>query len=186
MGEITDDARDIPGHPGYRVSTDGRVWTCWRARGNGRGRAPTWFQSNMWKPMKITCTRGSARVNLGKGNGRFVGPLVLETFVGPRPPGHECCHFPDPDRRNCALANLRWGTSAEDTAHQRAHGTLIGGERHGMAKLSDSDIERIRLASGTQQQIADQFGISQSHVSEIRNHKKRTASSHAGRGLRDG
>jgi hypothetical protein len=38
-----------------------------------------------------------------------VHPLVLEAFVGPRPPGMECCHA-DGDKTNNALSNLRWDT----------------------------------------------------------------------------
>lgn len=39
--------------------------------------------------------------------------LVLEAFVGPRPTGMECRHFPDRDRTNNRLGNLQWGTPTE-------------------------------------------------------------------------
>jgi hypothetical protein len=38
---------------------------------------------------------------------RRVAELVLETFVGPCPPGHEL-RFKDGNRLNCELANLEW------------------------------------------------------------------------------
>lgn len=38
-----------------------------------------------------------------------VHPLVLEAFVGPRPPGMEACHA-DGNKTNNALSNLRWDT----------------------------------------------------------------------------
>ena len=38
---------------------------------------------------------------------RLMGELVLEAFVGPRPPGH-VPRFKDGDRLNCHLTNLEW------------------------------------------------------------------------------
>lgn len=39
--------------------------------------------------------------------------LVLEAFVGPRPPGMECLHSNDVGTDN-RLSNLRWGTHSEN------------------------------------------------------------------------
>jgi HNH endonuclease len=36
-----------------------------------------------------------------------VHTLVLETFIGPRSDGLECCHF-DGVKENCRMDNLRW------------------------------------------------------------------------------
>lgn len=189
MSEVnsTDEYREILGFPGYRVGKDGTVWSRWRKRGSGRGRAPIHYQSDSWhrlKPGRVGCY-GHLQVNLGRGNSRRVGPLVLSGFVGPCPQNMECCHR-DGDATNNRLENLRWGTSADNTNDQRRHGTLIGGERHGMAKLSNSQVDEIRLLAGmmTQRQIAARFGIKQPHVSGILAGKKRTASSHDGRGVR--
>lgn len=177
--------REIPGHPGYRVGDDGSVWSRVRKRGQGRGKPPLHFFGEWQKLKPGTQHSGSLSVNLGRNKTRLVARLVLEAFVGQCPPRMEACHFPDRDPSNCRLDNLRWGTSADNTADQRRHSTLIGGERHGMAKLTNAQVEEILLLAGTmtQQAIADRFGIRQPHVSDIINGKKRTASSHAGKGL---
>jgi hypothetical protein len=141
-----------------------------------------------WRRLNQYLRGPSAVVSLGKHDQRLLGRLVLEAFVGPCPQGMECCHFPDRDPANCRLDNLRWGTSKENTGDQRLHGTLIGGERHGMAKLADMQVGEIRELAGTmsQQKIADRFGIKQPHVSDILRGKKRTRSTHAGKGVSNG
>lgn len=171
--------RDIIGFTGYRVGNDGSVWSCRRSI-NGRGTGTEWHQLSPGKT-----SGGGLFVQLGRGNYRRVARLVLEAFVGPCPAGMECCHYPDRNPKNCDVNNLRWDTSAANTEDQRKHGTLIGGERHGMAKLSNAQVEHIKSLAGTMPQwrIGQQFGIKQPHVSDILNAKKRTASSHAGRGL---
>jgi len=46
-----------------------------------------------------------------------ISVLVLETFVGPRPPGHEADHINE-DSLDNRLANLRWLTAAENQARR--------------------------------------------------------------------
>ncbi len=188
MGDV--EYRDVVVFDGYRVGDNGTVLSCWARIGQGRGRAPLIVKSDNWKRLKSSANtrNGSVALSLGRGNSRRVGRLVLDAFVGPCPPGMECCHYPDQDFKNCTLRNRRWGTSAENTNDQRKHGTLIGGERHGMAKLSNEQVERIRSLKGTvtQRAIANRFGISQGHVSDILNNRKRTPSSHSGKELHRG
>lgn len=52
-----------------------------------------------------------------------VAHLVLEAFVGPRPPGLEACHDPDPDPWNNHRANLRWDTRSANQLDSVRHGT---------------------------------------------------------------
>lgn len=52
----------------------------------------------------------------------LVHRLVLEAFVGPCPPGMECCHK-DLDRSNEALSNLRWDTRSANTLDAVQHRT---------------------------------------------------------------
>lgn len=86
--------RDVVGHDGYSVSDDGRV------RGP-RGE------------MRLEVSRGGIRRVMLNRVHRCVHLLVLEAFVGPRPPGHHGDHI-DFDHANNALSNLRWLPASEN------------------------------------------------------------------------
>ena len=81
---------------------------------------------------------------------RLVHHLVLEAFIGPRPEGQETRHGPGGALDN-RLVNLRWGTHLDNvTIDKERDGTVIRGERHGWAKLTEADIHEIsaRRAAG--------------------------------------
>lgn len=52
---------------------------------------------------------------------RDIHVMVLESFVGPRPPGKQGRHLDD-DQDNNYLTNLRWGTSSENCADRVRNG----------------------------------------------------------------
>jgi len=52
-------------------------------------------------------------------------------------------------------------------------GRMCIGERHGRSKLTDEQVEFIRKSSKLQREIAVEFGITQSHVSCLKNSKQR-------------
>ena len=149
----------IEGFPGYRVGNDGTVWSCVR-----RGCRP--ILTNVWKKLNPKNSKGYPEVGLWKGCRRIcrkVHRLVLEAFVGLRPPGMECRHFPDRDPFNNRLSNLQWGTHAENDKDQDVHGTRTKGSRQGLARLTEADIPRIRkmLADGMRQvDVAKTFKVS--------------------------
>ncbi len=71
------------------------------------------------------CAFGYPSVNLWRDNrmGRVrVHVLVLEAFVGPRPPGQEVRHL-DGDSSRSVLSNLAWGTKSENGYDRVRHGT---------------------------------------------------------------
>ena len=89
--------------------------------------------------------------------------------MGPCPPGFECRHFPDRDPTNNAATNLSWGTRAENVADMAVHGTTARGERMGSAKLTDQQVDLIRLRpDDLQAALAVEFNVSQSNISKIR------------------
>lgn len=94
--------------------------------------------------------------------------LVLEAFIGPRPDGCYGCHR-DGRPSNNALANLYWGTPAENSADKLAHGTHRQGEQIPWARLTEADVRTIRSLRGVrpQSQIAAEYGIAQAQVSRI-------------------
>jgi hypothetical protein len=106
----------------------------------------------------------------GKENGRFGHNLVMEAFVGPKPDGHEVCHW-DGYRTNNRLGNLRYGTPLDNYADRDRHGTRLHGEKGPGAKVTEQDVKEIiaALARGEEQHvIAARYGIGQTSVSNIK------------------
>jgi hypothetical protein len=137
--------KEVDGFPGYCVGDDGSVWS----RCNGK-----WGLGDRWRQLRPF--RSGARrpkhpvaVYLGQPSSgvrspqRQVHRLILETFVGPCPPGHECCHANDQPTDN-RLVNLRWGTHLENAADRQRNGSYFFGSRAKDAKLTEADIPHVR------------------------------------------
>lgn len=159
--------RAVPGSPGYRVGSDGSVWTCkvtcskkvfpWRRMSTQKDRYET----------VVLRVENAARK-------RTVHSIVLEAFVGPRPGGMEACHFPDRNKLNNALTNLRWDTKEANQADGKIQGTNVlsshPGELHGQSKLTASEVLKIRSRrelGETYQSIASDFGVRFSTIEKI-------------------
>jgi hypothetical protein len=157
--------RAIQGLPGYEVSDVGRVrsprkvlspWTC-----NG-------YQ-------QIAFSVGGVR------HSNYVHRLVLEAFVGPCPEGLETRHL-DGDRTNNELANLVWGTPAEQVADKIRHGSIerqrqkiLGrprpenrGTKHHLAKLNEEAVRAIRASSEPGAELARRYGVSPALICHVR------------------
>lgn len=98
--------KDIPGIPGYRACTDGRIWSC---------------KGNRWLTPYVHKKTGYVTVKI-YGQKRFVHHLVLFVFVGPKPDGMQCRHLDNTPGHN-ALSNLAWGTHEEDEQDKIRNGT---------------------------------------------------------------
>jgi hypothetical protein len=109
------------------------------------------------------------------GQMKRVHRMVCVEVNGPPPtPDHDAAHSCGRGRQGCVTkGHLSWKTRAENEADKLLHDTHIRGERNGMAKLSQAEAETILAMKGkrTQQEIADMFGIDQSHVSNIHRRK---------------
>lgn len=145
----------IPGYPSYSICRFGVIF---------RDGWPL-------KSTKQNSTTGYLRVGLYKDKKcrlLYVHRLVLETYVGPCPPGMEALHGPGGMYDN-RPENLRWGTRSENRNDWDIKGHNIG-SRHVRAKLTESDIPIIRsMPTG---EAAKRFGISLVHASMIK-HRKR-------------
>jgi len=102
--------------------------------------------------------------------------LVLETFVGPCPPGMECRHL-DGDPSNNRIDNLCWGTRSENMKDVVKHGTLSinwpnnCGQNNGMSKLNDKkvlEIDSLIMEGIPLEEIARRFKVNRSTVSLIK------------------
>jgi hypothetical protein len=104
---------------------------------------------------------------------KFVHVLVLETFVGPCPPGMEACHG-DGNPGNPNLSNLRWDTPANNALDKRRHAKTAG-EKHANAKITDAEADEIRRAIGSGRALGRVFGVSQQTISDIKRGARRRA-----------
>jgi hypothetical protein len=117
----------VPGSPGYEASTMGRVRSIDRLITNRLGVVRQW-RGRVLIPR--VDDEGYARVRLGAVPERPVHQVILETFVGPRPPGKVGCHGPGGSLDN-RPENLRWDTqsanirdSVREGTHYRAQFTV--------------------------------------------------------------
>lgn len=129
---------------------------------------------DVWKPLVPKVTKfGRLEVQLFNDSGRkmkLVHRLVLETFVGPCPPGMQCCHN-DGDKLNNKVDNLRWDTHQANQDDKIKHGTKLFGETIGVAKLNREQVVEIdnRLKLGQKALfIAQELGINKSSVIHVR------------------
>jgi hypothetical protein len=160
--------RDVPGFPGYRVGSDGSVWSCRQPSSAGSKVTERWRRLKTWTHKK----RGPGRTYLcldltrdGIRHSFLVHRLILEAFVGPRPGGAECRHL-DGDPLNNAINNLCWGTNAENAADTRRLGRYS-------VKLTEGQVREIRAryAAGgiLQRELAALYGTTRMNVSSIIN-----------------
>jgi hypothetical protein len=153
--------RPVPNLPGYRVGSDGTVWSCFRGP----------LVTDSWRRLKPQRHRkGKEYLYLhlwdnGKRRTRLVHHLILESFVSPRPDGAETRHL-DGDPTNNSLANLAWGPHAENTDDTRR---LDRFDR----KLTAEQVREIRAryAAGgvSQKDLAAEYGTTRMNVSSIIN-----------------
>lgn len=168
---MTEKWKPISGYPMYDVSSYGRVRS-WTDNKQRRLKDPHLLSPGLdghGYPMVVLCANGRSK-SLG------IHRLVLTAFVGPRPPGKECCHA-DGSRTNNRLNNLRWDTRTANILDAVAHGTwtqvppVHWGEAHSQAKLTDAKVFRIRqlYAQGgiTHRELGKQFGVGRSTISHI-------------------
>lgn len=106
--------KEVDGFPGHAIDTDARVWV---------------MRSGEWREVKQTVTPEgyliiTAKNVVGEYKNARVHVLMLTAFVGPRPPGMYACHYPDHDKQNNSLENLRWDTPRENAIDNYRH--LLG------------------------------------------------------------
>lgn len=113
--------------------------------------------------------QGYARTYLYRSGKRItlrVHTLVLESFVGKRKLGMQCCHY-DGDKLNARLDNIRWDTPSANRLDSVRHGTHACGR-----KLTSTDVLKIkRLISDGKlscSKIADKFNVTASAISKIK------------------
>lgn len=107
--------------------------------------------------------------------------LVLETFNPVKNMKDLQVNHIDGNKSNNNLTNLEWCSRKENMQHALKNGLFKPqnrhGEKHPMCKISSKDVEEIRKMikskKYTQHQIALNYGVSDTTISEIKTNKKR-------------
>jgi hypothetical protein len=149
VGDTAIDWTDVPGHPGYRVTSAGAL------------RGPR----SVLRPMVMPT--GHQYVITGARRKLWVHHAVLLAFVGPRPVGQECRHL-DGNPANNSLQNLRWGTRLENSHDKQRHGTELRGEAKPDARLTVAQVRAIRLDTRAARTVGREYGVSHTAVLRIR------------------
>jgi len=165
--------RPVVGFEGlYSVSEAGTVRSEPRLVAKGRGGAMRRVGGQVLKAkidkdgyLVVALHRAGA-----KPDDAHVHRLVLEAFKGPCPPGLEACHE-DGNGANCTLNNLRWDTRQANANDKMAHGTMIIGEQHHKAKLTEAQVRAIRDDTRPERVVARDYGVSSTTVGEIKRRK---------------
>lgn len=95
--------------------------------------------------------------------------VSYDTYIGPVPDDMFVCH--KCDNPFCVNpGHLFLGSAADNAKDRNEKGRAAGaiGSKHGISKLCESQITEIRKAPGTQKQIADKYGVSQTLISHIK------------------
>lgn len=105
-----------------------------------------------------------------------VSRLVCEYVHGPAPtPAHEAAHSCGNGHLGCVAKNhLSWKTPLENNLDKIEHGTIMRGEKHHSAKLTQEQVREIMKLRGTmtQAEIGNIYGVSQMQISRIFRGKK--------------
>lgn len=158
---MSEEWRDVPGWEGfYQVSDLGRVRSLDRViakRSRSGGVETRRCPGRVLRPVmhvypKVTLASPERREQ------HAIHALVLRAFVGPPPPGAQACHRDDV-RHNNALANLRWGSPAENVADAARNDRRAIGERHGCAVLTEADVRAIRRSGVDNASWATRLGV---------------------------
>lgn len=140
---------EIERSPGYWVSTDGRICSpsgrMIQGPHHGTGyRVVSLPDGDNWRRL-------------------FIHRLVLTTFMGPCPEGHQGAHW-NGDRADNRLANLRWVTAAENAADRERHGNTPR-IPNGSRPASAATISRRRIADTQAETAKPAPSLAPSHTS---------------------
>lgn len=123
--------------PGYRVTRDGRVFSCatnWRGYG----------EREMGQPVN---SHGYPTVRLvvdGRRKRFAVHRLVAWEYLPPKPsPEHEIRHL-DGNKMNSHADNLAWGTRQDNADDRERHGRTSRGAAHAAAIRASSHADAVR------------------------------------------
>jgi len=163
--------KPITDFPGYKIGDDGTAWSCLKI-GHRGGIGSIWRKLTPLRDRKGYLMIAPRRN--GKNHTIKIHRVVLQEFVGPCPKGMECRHKNGKPEDN-RLVNLVWSSPKRNAKDKKRHGTYFAGEQCYTAKITWSDVKKIRelYKSGvhSQKQLGEKFGLTQTPISLILRNK---------------
>jgi hypothetical protein len=110
--------------------------------------------------------KGYGHFGVGRSTSRKAHRVSFEMFCEEIPQGSIVCHRCD--NPSCVNPDhLFIGTQADNAQDRDAKGRQAFGERSGRAKLTASDIPKIRMSNLSERAIARQMGVSRPTISAV-------------------
>lgn len=170
--------KSVKGFEGaYEVSDRGHVRSLARITANSSGGTRLW-PARMLSPTPAKKT-GYCNLRLhanGESRSTSVHRLVAEAFV-PNPQNKPEVNHKDSNRANNHAGNLDWMDESEQQHHAFKYGFKVGarGTKQWMSRLTVAKVRAIRKRFSTgesQSKLAAEYGVCQTHVSDIVTFKK--------------
>jgi DNA-binding CsgD family transcriptional regulator len=139
--------RTVKIDPDYRVGSDGSAWS---------------HKSGEWIQLGGCADKDGYLTIEIAGKRHKVHILILEAFVGPRPPKMEGCHKNDIKTDN-RLENLVWGTHRENFEHAVANGLVV----LKLDAVKAVEIVKLKSQGLTNLEIGDRLGVSGIAVQKV-------------------
>lgn len=170
-----DTLHDIPNFPGYKIDTNGNIFSYWTThlvhikKHRGFVSSEVAIGDVLRKRKSFIMSNGYSGISLRKG-GRSYTKTVHRIFAKIFIPNLEhksyVCHK-NGCRSDNRIENLYWGTAKENSFDTNKHGRRIMGEYMHNAQLNTKKVKLFRLLNGT-------FGWSCAKISKIWNVKRKT------------
>ena len=149
--------RSMPDYKGlYEVSSEGDV------------RSLYFRPARAVKRIKDSCGYPVVMLSkAGKRTPKTLHRMVCRAFHGEPEGCLEASHL-DGVKENCRAENLQWLTHRENLAHRKEHGTLLFGEKHPRAKLTEDQARTILLSDKRPGELATEFNVNDATIRDIR------------------
>jgi len=166
------DIIDMPKFPGYRIDTNGDVWSCWNNGG---------IKTQNYKKHIGVLDKNGYKIYLIKNNkkikkGYRAHRLIADHFISNPLNKPFVCHN-DSNPQNNKLSNLRWDDGKGNMKDRKSRGLygLNFGEKNGSAKLSKEEVVLIKMLKRdsllSNVRVGKIFNISRTSIYNIVNSK---------------
>lgn len=126
--------------------------------------------SGCWIWIGSAVPRGYGTINVTRTKKKYAHRLSWELHCGSIAEDlHVCHHCDTPSCIN--PEHLFLGSRKDNMSDCLAKGRFPAGSRHGIAKLVEADIQKIRDDAREQADIADEYGVSAASISNIKRRK---------------